>query len=295
MIKTLLVPATGGDTDDLAFTTALTLARAFAAHIDFLHVRLDPAEVAMAMASEGASGAVVSGLFDRLAADAAGREQQAETFFQGFCRRENLPLREAPPAPPASSGPSARWLRRLGAEPYWVAAYGRAADLLVIARTGSPDDGGLTTIETALLDSGRPLLIPGQIPGPAPLSALPESVVIGWKPTREAAHALAAALPFLERAREVVLLAVGEDSNDPDAEAMARVAEGLAWHGVPAAPLTLPSGPQGAAYTLLAAAAERRALLVIGGYGHNRLKEWIFGGVTRQVLQTASVPVLIAH
>lgn len=288
MIKTLLVPATGGDTDDLAFTTALTVARAFAAHIDFLHVRLDPAEVATAMASEGASGAVVSGLFDRLAADAAEREQQAETFFQGFCRRENLPLSEAPPGP---SGPSARWLRRLGAEPYWVASHGRAADLLVIARTGSPQDGGLATIETALIDSGRPLLIPGT----APLSGLPESVVVGWKPTREAARALAAALPFLERAREVVLLAVGEDSNDPDAEAMARVAEGLSWHGVPASPLSLAPGPQGVAETLLAAAAERRALLVIGGYGHNRLKEWIFGGVTRQVLQTASVPVLIAH
>ena len=291
MIKTLLVPVTGGDTDDLAFTTALTVARAFAAHIDFLHVRLDPAEVATAMASEGASGAVVSGLFDRLAADAAEREQRAETFFQDFCRRENLPLVETPPAPPGLSGPSARWRHRLGAEPYWVVSYGRAADLLVVARTGSPDDGGLTTIETALIDSGRPLLIPGS----APLSELPESVVIGWKPTREAARALAAALPFLERAREVVLLAVGEDSNDPDAEAMARAAEGLSWHGVPASPLSLVPGPQGVAETLLAAAAERRALLVIGGYGHNRLKEWIFGGVTRQVLQTASIPVLIAH
>lgn len=288
MIKTLLVPATGGAADDLAFTAALAVARAFAAHIDVLHVRLDPAEVATAIASEGASGAVVSGLFDRLAADAAGREERAETLFQDFCRRENLPLVETPPAP---SGPSARWLRQLGAEPYWVAAYGRAADLLVIARAGGPDDGGLTTIETALLDSGRPLLIPG----PAPLAALPERVVIGWKPTREAAHALAAALPFLTRAREVVLLAVGEGGSDPDAEALARVAEGLAWHGVPAAALTLPSGPRGAAHTLLAAAAERQALLVIGGYGHNRLQEWIFGGVTRQVLQTASAPVLIAH
>lgn len=291
MIKTLLVPATGGDTDDLAFATALAVARAFAAHIDFLHARLDPAGVATAIAAEGASGAVVSGLFDRLAADAAEREQQAETFFQNFCRREGLPLVETPPAPPALPGPSARWLRQLGAEPYWVAAYGRSADLLVVARTGSEEDVGLTTIETALIDSGRPLLIPG----PAPLTELPESIVVGWKPAREAAHALAAALPFLKRAREVVLLAVAEEREGPDAEALARVAEGLSWHGVPASPLVLAPGPQGAAETLLAAAAERRALLAIGGYGHNRLQEWIFGGVTRQVLQTASVPVLIAH
>lgn len=292
MIKTLLVPATGGDTDDLAFATALAVARAFSAHIDFLHVRLDPAEMATAMAAEGASGVVVSGLFERLAADAAEREQQAETAFLGFCRRENLPLAETPPAPLGSPvGPSARWLRRLGAEPYWVAAYGRAADLLVVARTGSPEEVGLTTIETALLDSGRPILIPG----PAPLSGPPARVVIGWKPTREAARALAAALPFLEQAREVVLLTVPEDRDGPDAEAIAYVVESLAWRGVAVSPLALAPGPQGVAETLLAAAAERQALLVIGGYGHNRLQEWVFGGVTRHVLQTASVPVLIAH
>jgi nucleotide-binding universal stress UspA family protein len=288
MIKTLLVSVTGSDTDDLVFTSALAVARAFAAHIDFLHVRLDPAEVATMMASEGASGAVVSGLFDRLAAGAAEREQRAETSFQSFCRRENLPIVEAPPAPP---GPSARWLRQLGAEPYWVTAYGRAADLLVIGRTGDRDGVALTTTETALIDSGRPILIPG----PAPMAELPESVVVGWKPTREAAHALAAALPFLRRAKEVVLLVVAEGSSDPDPGATVRIAEGLAWHNLPVSPLSLAAGPQGTAESLLAAAAERQALLVIGGYSHNRLREWIFGGVTQHVLQTASVPVLMVH
>ena len=288
MIKTLLVSVTGGDTDDLAFTPALAVARAFSAHVDFLYVRLDPAELAAMMASEGASGAVVSGLFDRLTAEAAEREQRAATSFQDFCRRENVPLAEAPPAPP---GPSARWLCHVGAEPYWVASYGRAADLLVVGRTDSRDGVALTTTEAALIDSGRPILIPG----PAPMTELPETVVVGWKPTREAAHALAAALPFLGRAKEVVLLAIAEDQNDPDPGSAVRVAEALAWHGVPVSSLSLMPGPQGTAETLLAAAAERRALLVIGGYSHNRLREWIFGGVTRHVLQTASVPVLMTH
>lgn len=288
MIKTLLVPVTGGDADDLTFTAAHAVARAFSAHIDFLHVRLDPMEVVAMMAAEGASGAAVSGLLEQLTVDADEREQRVERSFQNFCRRENVPLAEAPPSP---LGPSARWLCQVGVESYRVTAYGRAADLLVVGRTGGRDDAALSTIEAALIDSGRPILIPG----PAPITELPESIVVGWKPTREAARALAAALPFLKHAKEIALLSVAEDRNDPDPGAVARVAESLAWHGVPVSPLSLASGPKGTAETLLAAAVERRALLVIGGYGHNRLREWIFGGVTRHVLQTASVPVLMTH
>ena len=127
------------------------------------------------------------------------------------------------------------------------------------------------------------------------MAELPEAVVVGWKPTREASRALAAALPFLRCAKEVVLLTVAEDQNDADPGEAARIAEGLAWHGIKVSLSVLAPGPQGAANTLIAAAAERRALLVIGGYGHNRLREWIFGGVTQHVLQTASVPVLMAH
>jgi nucleotide-binding universal stress UspA family protein len=293
MIKTLLVPVTGDDTDEIAAAAALAIARAFAAHIDFLHVQLDPGETATMMAAEGASGPMVSGLFNQFAAGAAERAQRAESFFQSFCRRANLPFVNAPPASsgPSVSGPSARWLRQLGAEPYWVAAYGRAADLLVIARPDSGDEVALTTIETALIDSGRPILVPG----PAVMAELPETILVGWKPVREAAHALATALPFLRRARNVVLLSVSEEQNDSDPQAAARVAEGLAWHGIPVSLLSLAPGPEGAAETLLAAAAERQALLVIGGYSRNRLREWIFGGVTRHVLQAAAVPVLIAH
>ncbi|MBV8120609.1 MAG: universal stress protein [Alphaproteobacteria bacterium] len=287
MIKTILVPATGSDRDNVVFGSALAIARAFAAHLDFLHVRPDAAATAVAMASDGGGATMVGGLIDRLEEEASQREEKAKRLFQGFCEREGLALRDAPPAP---QGPSAQWLREIGAEPYWVAEYGRAADLLVIGRPGEDEGVSLDTIEGALIDSGRPLLIPPAVP----LTALPETVAIAWKATPQAARALTAASPFLSMAKQIVVLTVAEDRRALEEEAD-RLIAGLRWRGIPVSVRHLRAEAHSAPETLLSAAAEHAALLVMGGYGHSRLREWIFGGFTRHVLQGAAVPILMAH
>jgi nucleotide-binding universal stress UspA family protein len=288
MIKTILVPATGSDTDLAVFASALAVARPFAAHLDFLHVRLDPATMAVSMAADGGGAATVGGLVDRLDEEVGRREQRARQLFDEFCAREGLAIADTPPGP---SGPSAQWTRQIGSEPYWVAEHGRAADLTVIGR---PIDGeGVTpeTIESAVLDSGRPLLIPPA----APMAALPETIVIAWKAGREAARAVTAALPFLERAKAILVLTVAEDENLSSEEGGQLMAN-LRWRGIRVSANRLRPDGRSPADTLLAAAAESQALLVMGGYGHSRLREWIFGGFTQHVLQTAAaVPVLIAH
>jgi len=288
MIKTILVPATGSDGDSTVFASALMVARAFAAHLDFLHVRPDAAATAVAMASDGGGATMVGGLINRLEKEASQREEKAKQLFQGFCEREGLALRDAPSG---SQAPSAQWLREIGAEPYWVAEYGRAADLLVIGRPGEDEGLSLDTIEGALIDSGRPLLIP-----PAtPLTALPEIIAIAWKATPQAARALTAASPFLQIAKQIVILIVGEDQRAPEEEAD-RLMAGLRWHDVPVSVRHLqPAADRAGPETLLSAAAEHKALLVMGGYGRSRLREWIFGGFTLHVLRGAAVPVLMAH
>ena len=273
MIKTILVPATGSDSDSAVFVSALAVARAFAAHLDFLHVRPDAAATAVAMASDGGGATVVGGLIDRLEEEASEREEKAKRLFQGLCEREGLAVRDAPPG---SQAPSARWLREIGAEPYWVAEYGRTADLLVIGRPGEDEGASLDTIEGALIDSGRPLLIPPA----ATLTTLPETIAIGWKATPQTARALTAALPFLSMAKQVVVLTVAEDRRAPEEEAD-RLMAGLRWHGVPVSVRHLRPEAQSAPDTLLTAAAEHAALLVMGGYGRSRLREWIFGGPAR--------------
>ena len=288
MIKTILVPATGSDGDSTVFASALMVARAFAAHLDFLHVRPDAAATAVAMASDGGGATMVGGLINRLEKEASQREEKAKQLFQGFCEREGLALRDAPSG---SQAPSAQWLREIGAEPYWVAEYGRAADLLVIGRPGEDEGLSLDTIEGALIDSGRPLLIP-----PAtPLTALPEIIAIAWKATPQAARALTAASPFLQIAKQIVILIVGEDQRAPEEEAD-RLMAGLRWHDVPVSVRHLqPAADRAGPETLLSAAAEHKALLVMGGYGRSRLREWIFGGFTQRVLREAEIPVLLAH
>jgi nucleotide-binding universal stress UspA family protein len=287
MIKTILVPATGSDRDSAVFASALAVARAFAAHLEFLHVRPDAAATAVAMASDSGGATMVGGLIDRLEEDASQREEKAKQLFQGFCEREGLALRDAPPGP---QGPSAQWLREIGAEPYWVAEHGRAADLLVIGRPGEDEGASLDTIEGALIESGRPLLIPPA----APLTALPETVAIAWKATPQAARALTAALPFLSLAKQIVVLTVAEEERTTQEEAD-RLIAGLRWHGIPVSVRHLRPEAHSAPDTLLSAAGEHAALLVMGGYGHSRLREWIFGGFTLHVLRGAEVPVLMAH
>jgi nucleotide-binding universal stress UspA family protein len=287
MIKTILVPATGSDRDSAVFASALAVARAFAAHLEFLHVRPDAAATAVAMASDSGGATMVGGLIDRLEEDASQREEKAKQLFQGFCEREGLALRDAPPGP---QGPSAQWLREIGAEPYWVAEHGRAADLLVIGRPGEDEGALLDTIEGALIESGRPLLIPPA----APLTALPETVAIAWKATPQAARALTAALPFLSLAKQIVVLTVAEEERTTQEEAD-RLIAGLRWHGIPVSVRHLRPEAHSAPDTLLSAAGEHAALLVMGGYGHSRLREWIFGGFTLSVLRGAEVPVLMAH
>lgn len=211
MIKAILVPATGSKGDTVVFAAALTVARRFASHLEILHVRTDATAMAVAMTTDAGGPPTLGGLIDRIEADAAALEEATKQQFDAFCAREQLAVADTPPETP---GPSARWVREIGLEPYWITEYGRAADLIV---AGRPEDGeGLApeTLEAALLDSGRPLLIPP----PTPMPALPETVVIAWKPSREAAHAVAAAMPFLVAAKEVVVVTADESAEDAGEE-----------------------------------------------------------------------------
>jgi nucleotide-binding universal stress UspA family protein len=123
---------------------------------------------------------------------------------------------------------------------------------------------------------------------------VPETIAIAWKSSVQAARALTAALPFLAIAKQVVLLIVAGDQRTNEEEAE-RLMSGLRWHGVPVSVRHLRAEDQSGPETLLSAAAEHAALLVMGGYGHSRLREWIFGGFTLHVLRGAEVPVLMAH
>ena len=284
MISTILAPATGTDVDALVFATALAAARRFGAHLDVLHIHADPAEIAAAFAADAGGGVVTTGLIERLEAEADEREELAKKSFEAFCKRERLSVGAAPGEP---SAVTAQWHREVGNETGWVIEYGRTSDLLVVARPaeGAPPD----LIEAALLDAGRPLLIPGA----RPLN--PDIVAIAWKSTPEAARAATAAAPFLETAQRIVIITVIE--HDPlDRDSGIRLLATLQRHNPATEARCIPPDSRSTAETLLATAEEVGAgLLVMGGYSHNPVRELILGGVTEQVLRSPALPVLMAN
>ena len=292
-IKTILVPATGDPTDTAAFGTALAIARAFSAHIEVLHVRVDPLDAALAITPDPGGAALLAGLTDRIARDAAAREAAVKQWFDDFCARENLPVLDAPAAD-SNTAASAQWRVETGDDARSVASSGMSADLILASRGVEHDVTNRSVLEAAVIETGRPLLIPaGNAPGSMPGSIIGGTVMIAWKTTPQAVRAVAAALPFLRRAGDIVVMTVDEADGADGAD---RLIRNLAWHGLRARRERLRSGDQDPAETLLAAAAAQNAgLLVMGGYGRSRLREWMFGGFTERVLRDAPLPVLMAH
>ncbi len=288
MVKTILVAATGNEGDAATFAAALAVARLFAAHIEALHVKLDAVNLAVAMTTDAGAGAVTAGLIEQLEQDASERETRARGIFARFCAGAGL-AEAATPAPGGATAPSAEFHVESGEEPRWIPAYGTAADLIVACRGSDEDIPARSTIEAALLETGRPVLIPAA-------AALPERferIAIAWKPTPQAARAVALAMPFLRRAKEVLVVTADED---PDAgHDSDRLVRNLAWHGLAVSAERVAPGPEGAAASLVAAIVGRVDLLVMGGYGHSHLREWVFGGFTQHVLAGAPLPVLMAH
>jgi nucleotide-binding universal stress UspA family protein len=283
MIRSMLVPIGGAATDAGSLDAAVALARRFKAHLDVLHVRADPAEVVRAMGDMSA-GVASARLMETLEATAAERESAAKQLFERVRAGERL---EATPSSATSPVATLSWLGEVGDEASWVIRYGRTVDLLVIGRPAP--EVTADTLESALLESGRPIYIPGALTGDL------DTVAIAWKATREAALAVTAAEPFLATARRAIVLTAGEDG-EADQDDAARLVSSLRQRGLVAEARYLVADKREPGARLLAAAAETNAgLLVMGGYGHNRLREWIFGGVTDMVLRSAAVPVLMAH
>lgn len=177
-----------------------------------------------------------------------------------------------------------------------VAEEARAADLIVCGRS-RPDKWGLHNHADpgdVLMLTGRPVLVvPPEL---AKLDA--SSVLVAWKDTRESRRAVYDALPFLKRARQVLVAEVCEKSDEEDARARtADVAEYLGRHGVKCSTAVRECG-HGLPSAALAQMAEMQdaGLIVAGGYGHARLREWVFGGVTRDLLAGAArTAVLLSH
>jgi nucleotide-binding universal stress UspA family protein len=295
MFQHILLPATGEAADAVVFATALAAGLGAPLHFGVLHVRQDPVDAAIGLAGGGMDGGYGVGLMmETIEQEDVVAEAAARVAFAGFCTASGLDSS----ATPGIGRASATLTVETGDEGNCLVEHGRTADLVVIGRARGDEAVSLGRLQAVLGGIGRPLLIAAAQCPPS----LVDTIVIAWKDSAEAARAVGAAMPFIARAGQVVVLTIGEEAAPdslPDAPSLAscaRLVATLLRHNPQVRALHVPLGEGSGAEALLAAAAEVRAsLLVMGGYGHGELREMVFGGFTRSVLSAAPMPVLMMH
>ena len=184
-----------------------------------------------------------------------------------------------------------QWRSTLSSPTEFLVEQARAADLIVVER-GGPDDHkdwqlGVSPGDV-LMAAGRPVLIV-----PPAKSVTASRILVAWSNSREARRATLDALPLLRTAEEVLVVAVGTASQDESAK---DVVSWLGRHGV-TAQTDLVVTPEGSTTHELLLRADRFGsdLIVAGAYGHSRMREWMLGGVTRQLLTAAPICCLMSH
>ena len=288
-IRRILVPIRGDGKGEGVLNHAVSLARRFKAHVDVLHCRPRPEDMLP-------FGVSVPAMLRKEILASAGtvadqEERKVRDLFDAYCERNDLTLVDGP------SGPEDRlslsWREELGKQAAVIAVHGRLADLIAVARPDRERNLGLNTLEAALLETGKPVLL---CP-PRPVAAaetVGRHVAVAWNGSCEAARAVTIGLPVLAAAESVTIVALADGAQKPlGPEALK---DYLASHGIAAGIETEKSKATAVGGALLKIAhASGADLLLMGAYGQSRRRELIMGGVTQHIVEHADLPVLLTH
>jgi len=282
-MKSILAVVADGDAGPV-LATALSVARRFTGHIVGLHA----VTTEYAVVFGGEMGFSISSEVDRtLEREGQERREQARRVFREFMAGQHVPLGAAAAG---ETGPTAEWREEEGRQNAIVGALGRVFDLIVVEQPAKLASLTEATLEDALFESGRPVLM-------APLghrSAIGGTVVVAWNGSSETARTVAFAMPFLVHAHDVQVVSVeGGMTPGPSAEDLAHA---LARNSVPVTWRHVVAKSRTPGETFLDEAQSAGAdLLVKGAYTQSRLRQMIFGGATRHIIMEAKIPVIMAH
>jgi nucleotide-binding universal stress UspA family protein len=276
MVKDIVVNLTGGAPQEFAADYAISLAKLFDAHIAGIGFIYEPV----------IPGSVLGGIPTDLIE--AQREENTKAAKAATNRFE------------AAAGEA-----RLSAEVRILdASVAGAADLfgriarrfdLAVVGQARPKEGASEEllIEGALFESGRPVVV---VPYVQTQAVTLERVLVCWDGSRPATRAIADALPFLRRAKAIDIVAVSGERGKGSELVGTNMARHLARHGLTVTLKRVSSGDVDVPSAIRAQVAETGAdFMVMGGYGHSRLREFILGGVTRTILTSSTIPVLMSH
>jgi nucleotide-binding universal stress UspA family protein len=271
--KDLLVHVDSSENCAERLALAVALARRFGAHLSGLHVA--PSLAISPFIADQFPDSVLETAHVRIA-------QQRDNAKAAFA------------AASAELGTNAEWLEARGDAAEAIRFFVRHADLAILGQV-NPDAGGDAAAsqlpEHILMGSGRPVLI---VPYVGRFATVGERVLVAWNGSAQVARAVNDALPLLKGAKRVVIL-TAKPAHGGRVDG-ADIARHLAWHGVSAEISGIAAAESDVGDLLLSRATDEAAdLIVMGGYGHSRMRELVLGGVSRDLLAHMTVPVLMAH
>ncbi|MBU6443904.1 MAG: universal stress protein [Alphaproteobacteria bacterium] len=281
----ILAPLTGGARDAIVLASAFAAAKPFHAHVVALFVRPDPSE-AMPFFGEGVSGVVVQEIID---AAKAAADKAAEVARATLAKAATEAGVELVGHPALRDVATVSYREMQGNFADRVTQASRLSDLVLFGPLAAGDKPGLSeAFEATLLETGRPVLLTAQVPP----KNFARRVALGWDGSLTCARAVSAAMPLLEKAEAVEVLCVCNG----DMEGLDDLKEFLSLHGISCSARKIEAGARPVGEVLLETALQGGAgLLVLGGYGHTRLRQLFFGGVTRHVVSHAELPLLLVH
>jgi nucleotide-binding universal stress UspA family protein len=272
-IKTVIVHAEPGPGCDRRVRLAARVADLFDASVIGLGAEaFDVATISSGFA--GTDGGAIEAVRELIATDLPAAEKH---FRELVAQRRSL-----------------SWVASEGYPDKLLAYYARGADLIVTSRPKRGEGANYAARAADLvMEAGLPVLLAAD----SDEAFSGERIVVGWKDTRESRRAVTEALPFLKRARSVIIVAVcGEASTQIDQDGLKEVARRLARHCVEVSIEAVPKGKGSVADALEETAHRHSAdMIVSGAYGHSRLQEWMLGGVTEDLVVSSSKFVLLSH
>lgn len=265
---------------------SLKVARRFNSHIVGLH----SLTTEYAVVFGGEMGFSISSEVDRtLEREGHDRRDQARRLFRDFMSAQGVPIG---PVTSDHNGPSASWREEDGRQNAVVGMSGRVYDLILVEQPEKLASIAEATLEDALFESGRPvMMVPKVLP-----ATLGDIVAVAWNGSTETATTVALGMPFLEKAKEVVVVAVGPQHMPEPGPTGDELARALERHGLKVSLRTAfgRQKPQGESF-LQEAMAAGADLMLKGAYTQSRIRQMIFGGATRHIIMESKIPVVMSR
>ena len=284
-MKTILVNLEVSAALDATILCGVGVAKAFDGYLEGLHVRPVQPDVIAA----GADGFIAAApdLVAGFEQDAKARADRLRDEFESKVRAADLPRF----VEPGNSGPAADWHLGAGAAANVLGGYGRIFDLIVVGRPMADSLAPSTAaLEGALFESGRLLMIVPSVVTDFKM----DRVLISWNGSTETSRTIAHAMPFLNRAKSVIVHSVEKGMvSGPSGDALGRM---LGRRGLSVEVVTHPGDDRPVGKVTLDEARRLGAdLIVKGAYTQSRLRQMIFGGATSYILSNSELPVLMSH